>query len=916
MPYALVGVVVLWDHKGSGARKYGTAVPSRVVAVPLTSTDEYDPPVDVMPKGVVCVNLNDFEEDEEQKNNNNNNNGGAGASTSNGTYGSANISNDPFKLQAATKTTTATTTLGRERPLSAAANGKQQQQEDKKNPVVASIRLAINGHITNYVESIVQHVKPRVFFTVKYESAVLPWNGITRHDCICPWCHCNYHRLRSLLGHLQLDHTDLKFSLEGMRTGMDRLTKGEAPFTVHIDVTPGDMVAPAAGGRGGAGVGSNNNNGRISAPLAMQNGWTAVGVGNGMMNGGSRMNGHLMHHPNGLQQNQHPLEQHPLSNGIANGGGRTTTPFGSVAAHHQQQQQHPAQRQQQQQHPYPHSHDEEFYSKGRSYHQLFQLARRAQGSDNDDDDDGDDKDVEMRDADGGTGRMMRMMNGGGVSESDTLSTIHENSNVWNFPAMIRGHLWNFCRHCGRRHDRSHAQNGGGVGGGGGRAVGQTTAVSSDHFCSEWCENMYHEEERRQMFVNGHNNNNNNNNVGARGKKGGRGSGGLVNTNGNGNNNLSSTVTSASSSTCAAAAFSFGARADGAGATTTGGVAPPSAGSSGDGDLDTDENISVHVPNGKPNNNRDGSSSARGGAARRRPASSYLSSGCTSGCCAPGGGGGGGGLSSGPGGPSSSSSCDAARLHHEQEQQHQEELEQQRALAAEKKFEDSFGRLRLYHIVSMAEITPAHYDEDDPDSEEEVDQSWRLDLNMERVRSLEDCSAKEKVLWLLWNKFAHDNYPIPSVYGERYTRYTVELFTILHRAELNHLKLRVQLLGFLKALHIHGLIDSPAVKSVMECLDGKKKRRDIAISARPEQPVEKGATAGATGAAGGGAGAGGAGCGGNNGHGGGDNGAANGGGPGSAVAAAAMHGELAGMGGHNGNDGHVGTSKRGRRKHLV
>lgn len=154
------------------------------------------------------------------------------------------------------------------------------------------------------------------------------------------------------------------------------------------------------------------------------------------------------------------------------------------------------------------------------------------------------------------------------------------------------------------------------------------------------------------------------------------------------------------------------------------------------------------------------------------------------------------------------------------------------------YKEAFGKLQLFHIVSVSEMKEEHFDEDDPDSEEEVDQSWRLDLNIERIRQVEDASAKEKVLWLLWNKFAHDNYPIPCLYGERYTRYTLELFVLDHKTQIINLKLRTQLFGFLKAMHVHGLIDSRAIISVMECLDGKKKRRDIAISARPELPLER------------------------------------------------------------------------------
>lgn len=154
------------------------------------------------------------------------------------------------------------------------------------------------------------------------------------------------------------------------------------------------------------------------------------------------------------------------------------------------------------------------------------------------------------------------------------------------------------------------------------------------------------------------------------------------------------------------------------------------------------------------------------------------------------------------------------------------------------YKETLGKLELYHIVSVAKMTEDHYDENDPDSEEEVDQSWRLDLNIERVRSLEGVSSKEKILWILWNRFAHASYPIPSLYGERYTRYSLELFVLENKAEIEQLKLRSQLFGLLKALHVHGLIDSKATLSIMQCLNGTKKRRDIGISVRPEMPPDR------------------------------------------------------------------------------
>lgn len=153
------------------------------------------------------------------------------------------------------------------------------------------------------------------------------------------------------------------------------------------------------------------------------------------------------------------------------------------------------------------------------------------------------------------------------------------------------------------------------------------------------------------------------------------------------------------------------------------------------------------------------------------------------------------------------------------------------------YKETLGKLKLYHVVSVCEAKEEHFEEDDPDSEEEVDHSWRLALSLEKIRHLEGVSPKEKILWMMWNRFAHENYPIPSVYAERYTRYTCELFALEVGSQIARLKLRVHFFGFLRALHIHGLIDSKAIISILLCLDGKKKRRDCSISSRPELPQE-------------------------------------------------------------------------------
>ncbi|PXF46010.1 Polycomb protein Su(z)12 [Gracilariopsis chorda] len=152
------------------------------------------------------------------------------------------------------------------------------------------------------------------------------------------------------------------------------------------------------------------------------------------------------------------------------------------------------------------------------------------------------------------------------------------------------------------------------------------------------------------------------------------------------------------------------------------------------------------------------------------------------------------------------------------------------------FRQSLGHRKLFHVVTMAPVKEEHFDEDDPDSEDEVDQSWRGHLAIERVMALEDANTMETLWMVMWNKFAHEHFPLPGLYGDRFTRYGLELFAIENRAHIIRLKLRLKFIGFLHVLHVHGLIDSVAVLSIFQCLDGKKKRRDIALSSRPERSI--------------------------------------------------------------------------------
>ncbi len=149
------------------------------------------------------------------------------------------------------------------------------------------------------------------------------------------------------------------------------------------------------------------------------------------------------------------------------------------------------------------------------------------------------------------------------------------------------------------------------------------------------------------------------------------------------------------------------------------------------------------------------------------------------------------------------------------------------------FKKALGDKTLYHVVSLTPFLEEHFDEDGADSEDEIDHSWRLRIVEDKLASLDGACAKNRVLWTMWNRYAHENYPAPGAYAERYTRYSAEKFVLEYSSEILRLKLRLQLVAFLRILHVHGCIDSEAFISVMLCLDGKKRLKQCAISSRPE-----------------------------------------------------------------------------------
>jgi VEFS-Box of polycomb protein len=149
------------------------------------------------------------------------------------------------------------------------------------------------------------------------------------------------------------------------------------------------------------------------------------------------------------------------------------------------------------------------------------------------------------------------------------------------------------------------------------------------------------------------------------------------------------------------------------------------------------------------------------------------------------------------------------------------------------YDATLGRRTLYHVITTTRFRKSHFDENDPDSEDEVDHSWRLQLSEDSLREL-PLPPKHKVLWTMWNRFVFKD-GSPGAYGDQYSQHAIELFVLEMAPEIHRLGLRVQMLGFLRAMHVHGCVDAEAIVAIVDCLDGRRKRRDCRASRRPKPP---------------------------------------------------------------------------------
>lgn len=161
------------------------------------------------------------------------------------------------------------------------------------------------------------------------------------------------------------------------------------------------------------------------------------------------------------------------------------------------------------------------------------------------------------------------------------------------------------------------------------------------------------------------------------------------------------------------------------------------------------------------------------------------------------------------------------------------------------FKETLGRQTLYHETTYVPVTAEHYDACDGDSEEEIDESWRLDLLNERVVKLPNVEPSVKVFMKMWNKYMHEH----PLHGDRYTRYQCEMFAFENGSEIKRLGLRSIFFDFIhECIYAYGLTDAEGVGSIFQALDGLRKRRDIAALRKPPMypaPLVSGTARGGT-----------------------------------------------------------------------
>eukprot|EP00171_Calliarthron_tuberculosum_P009924 IDg9924t1 len=104
-----------------------------------------------------------------------------------------------------------------------------------------TVILSVNGVLRNmHPDELGKGVfSKHILIECQYTAPEFPWwDGIIRHDFICPWCHRNCRRLRTLLFHFQLEHDRAELALEAVQEHEKNGANIEPSFILNFNITP------------------------------------------------------------------------------------------------------------------------------------------------------------------------------------------------------------------------------------------------------------------------------------------------------------------------------------------------------------------------------------------------------------------------------------------------------------------------------------------------------------------------------------------------------------------------------------------------------------------------------------------------------------------------------------------------------
>ncbi len=156
------------------------------------------------------------------------------------------------------------------RTTDAAMSSRAPPSAPTSGDVCGTMTLSLRGTL-NKKDAAPQTFDPfceQVLVRCSYKSPAFPWwDGLTRHDFICPWCHRNCRRLRTLLFHFHLDHDRAELSLDAVQQSGE--STNDPFFTLNLTISP---APPLNGADDRSSARDGHGHPRIKGPNGSANG--------------------------------------------------------------------------------------------------------------------------------------------------------------------------------------------------------------------------------------------------------------------------------------------------------------------------------------------------------------------------------------------------------------------------------------------------------------------------------------------------------------------------------------------------------------------------------------------------------------------------------------------------------------------